>query len=130
MQHVFYSYGNTKKISWIIQTENSKVEQKREHVEMYFDKVSNKQSKYIALHVGLFWGIGTFIIKNEESVIIKIDDNAMYEHLTLNKKDEDDFIEKRSYFIKQLILQRKLKIQYELILKEENEARKIINRQD
>ncbi|MDH3502651.1 MAG: hypothetical protein OEL69_09160 [Nitrosopumilus sp.] len=130
MQHVFYSYGNTKKISWIIQTENSKVEQKREHVEMYFDKVSNKQSKYIALHVGLFWGIGTFIIKNEESVIIKIDDNAMYEHLTLNKKDEDDFIEKRSYFIKQLILQRKLKIQYELRLKEENEARKIINRQD
>lgn len=106
------------------------MEQKREHVEMYFDKVSNKQSKYIALHVGLFWGIGTFIIKNEESVIIKIDDNAMYEHLTLNKKDEDDFIEKRSYFIKQLILQRKLKIQYELILKEENEARKIINRQD
>ncbi len=115
-----------KKISWLIQTNNSKVEQTREHTEIYKDKVSNLQSKYIALHVGLFWGIGTFTIKNEDNLIVKLDNNSMYEHLKLNKKNADGFIEKRTHFIRQFISQRKLKIQYELIPKEENLAGKII----
>lgn len=114
MKHVFYAYGNSKKISWVIQTENSVTEQTREHVEIYKDRVSGTQSKYIALHVGIFWGIGTFLIKNGDSIIVKLDDVLMYEHLTSNKKIDDEFIEKRKKFIKQLALQRSLEIKYEL----------------
>ena len=118
MQHIFYSNGNTKKIWWFIQTNNSKVEQSREHTKNYRDKVTNLQSKYIALHVGLFWGIGTFTIKNEDNIIVKLDDKPMYEHLALNKEVTDEFIEKRTWFIRQFISQRKLKIQYQLIANE------------
>ena len=42
----------------MIQTNDSIIEQKREHSEIYLNKVTIQQSKYIAIHVGLFWGIG------------------------------------------------------------------------
>ena len=74
MEHVLFFDGNTKRISWVIQTNNSVIEQKREHAEIYLDKVTNQQSKYIGLHVGLFWGIGMFIIKNQDIVKVAIDD--------------------------------------------------------
>ena len=73
------------------------------------------QSKYIALHVGLFWGIGVFIIKNEDVITIKVDKEKMYEYLTEKKEINDEFIKKRTRFIKQLAHQRKLKIKYELV---------------
>lgn len=116
MEHVLFSDGDAKKISWVIQTNNSRVEQKREHPDIYFDKVSDQQSKYISLHVGLFWGIGTFIIKNQDTVKLVLDDKIMFEHLTSNKKSPDEFIEKRTFSIRQLIKQRKLKIQYKLVI--------------
>jgi hypothetical protein len=115
LEHVLFSDGNTKKIGWMIQTNNSIVEQKREHPVMYLDKVSNQQSKYIALHVGLFWSIGTFIIKNQDTVRLALDNKIMVGHLSGNKKSPDEFIEKRKFFIRQLIEQRKLKIRYELV---------------
>ena len=116
MEHVLFSDGDTKKIEWLIQTTDSIIEQKREHPGIYLDKVSNQQSKYIALHVGLFWSIGTFIIKNQDTVKFVLDDKKMLEHLSGNKKSPDEFIEKRKFFIRQLIEQRKLKIQYELVI--------------
>jgi hypothetical protein len=119
LKHVFYFDGDAKKISWVIKTENSTVKQSREHAEIYLDKVNNIQSKYIALHVGLFWAIGTFIIKNEDIVIVMLEDKSMYEHLSLKKKNEDEFIERRTDFINRLILQRKLKINYKMSSKEE-----------
>ena len=122
MEHIFYLNGDAKKISWVILTGDSKVEQTRTHVKEYFDKVSNKQSKYIALHVGLFWGVGTFLIKNQDTVMIKIDDKEIYEHLSHNRKTFDEFIENRWHFIKLLITQRKLKIRFEQISKKENLA--------
>ncbi len=88
------------------------------------DKISSVQSKYIALHVGLFWGIGAFIIKNEDVVIIKIDEKSIHENLESNKKDDDEFVEKRIGFIKQLIVQRKLKVKYDLISTDDNIAKK------
>ncbi len=127
MHHVFYSDGNTKKISWVIQTRDSVVEQNRDHAEIYKNKVTNLQSKYIALHVGLFWGVGVFIIKNNDIVKIKLDEKIMYDHFTSNLKIEDEFIEKRIRFIRQLIKQRKLKIEFEMVGTDENLARKIIN---
>ncbi len=127
MHHVFYSVGNTKKISWVIQTRDSIVEQNRDHAEIYKDKVTSLQSKYIALHVGLFWGIGIFIMKNEDIIKIKLDERIMYDNFISNSKIEDEFIEKRIQLIRQLIKQRKLKIEFEMIGTDENLARKIIN---
>ena len=126
MHHVFYSDGSTKKISWVIQTNNSTVEQNRNHVDLYKDKVTILQSKYIALHVGLFWGIGVFIIKNEDHLKIKLDEKIMYGQFTSNSKIEDELIEKRMQFIKQLMNQRKLQTELELIDTDENLARKNI----
>ncbi len=124
MEHVLFFDGDTKRISWVIQTNNSTIDQKREHVDIYLDKVTIRQSKYIGLHVGIFWGIGTFIIKNQDVVKIAIDDKIMYDHLSTNQKNDDKFIEKRVEFIRQLIKQRKLKIQYEMIPREKNLAAK------
>ncbi len=126
MEHVLFFDGNTKRISWVIQTDNSVIEQKREHVDIYLNKVTNQQSKYMGLHVGLFWGIGTFIIKNQDVVKVAIDDNSIFEHLSTNQKSHDEFIEKRTHFIRQLIEQRKLKVHYELIAADKNLAAKKI----
>ena len=126
MNHVFYSDGNSTKISWIIQTEDASVEQSREHVEIYKNKITDLQSKYVALHIGLFWGIGVFIIKNEDSLKIKIDEKSMFDQLNGNEKTNDEFIQNRMKFINQLISQRKLKVQYELINQEANPTKKNI----
>lgn len=126
MEHILFFDGNSESISWVIQTDNSIVEQKREHVEIYLDKVTNQQSKYIGLHIGVFWGIGTFIIKNEDIVKITTDDKTIFEHLSSKQKSDDEFIEKRTFFIRQLIEQRKLKITYDLVSSEKNLAAKKI----
>ena len=127
MDHVFYSDGNAKKVSWLIQTNDSIIDQNREHVDIYKDKISNIQSKYVALHIGLFWGIGVFVIKNEDHLKIKLDDKIMFEQLTANSKIKDEFIQNRIKFINQLIIQRKLKIEFELILQKDNLANKILD---
>ena len=126
MNHVFYLDGNAKKISWSIQTEGTIVEQSREHVEIYKNKISNLQSKYVALHIGLFWGIGVFKIKNKDVLKIKLDEKIMFDQLNTDLEIEDEFIVNRIKFIKQLIIQRKLKIQFDLIKQDENLANKIL----
>ena len=100
--------------------------QKREHADIYLDKITSQQAKYIALHVGLFWGIGRFIIQNEDQINVKIDNKQMYEQLREDKKISDSFIKTRSGFIFQFIKQRKLKINYELIAPQENYVSKLI----
>lgn len=122
MEHTYFSNGNQKRISWIIETGDSTVEEMREHVPDYLDKVNDDQSKYIAMHAGIFWGIGRFIIKNEDTVNVMLDSKTMYEHLSKNISSSDQFIEIRSGFIKQLIEQRKLNIHYHLIDSKENLA--------
>ena len=124
MHHVFYPNGNAEKISWVIQTSESEAKQNRIHAEMYKDKVTTVQSKYIAVHVGLFWGIGTFIIKNEDSIKIMLDEKAMYDQITSSSKIEDELISKKIHFIRHLIAQRKLKVKFELIDTDRNLARK------
>ena len=126
MDHVFYSDGNTQKISWVIQTNDSVIDQSREHVEIYKNKISNLQSKYVALHIGLFWGIGVFKIKNEDNVKIKLDEKTMFDQLNTDLKIEDEFIINRIKFIKQLTVQRKLKMQFELIKQKDNLANKTL----
>jgi hypothetical protein len=63
MDHTYYFDANKKMISWTIETNKVMKEQKRTQAEYYYDQVPVEQSKYIALHVGIFWGIGRFIIK-------------------------------------------------------------------
>ena len=84
------------------------------------------QSKYVALHIGLFWGIGVFKIKNEDVIKIRFDEKIMFDQLNADLKIEDEFILNRIKFIKQLIIQRKLKVQFELIKQKDNLANKIL----
>jgi len=127
---VFCFDGNSKAISWAIQTEDSLVEQHRDHADIFLDKVTSEQSRYIALHVGLFWCIGTFIVKNNDEIDVNIDSKSMYEHLTRNNSNQDSFIETRTGFIKQLIEQRILKINYQLIETKENFAVKLLQKRN
>src|SRR5215831_19235511 len=99
MDHIFYFDGNQRKISWIIENHQARTEQDRIHAENYYDRVNIEQSKYIAFHVGLFWSIGRFIIKNGDTVKVMLDNDAMFEQLTKNKKSDDPFIESRIGFI-------------------------------
>ena len=126
MQHFFFFDGNEKRIAWEILNNDSKIDQVREHVNIYLNKVTKKQSKIIALHVGLFWGIGRFIIKNKDVVKIMIDDKILFQVLTKNETDTDLFIQTRIYFINQLIRQRELNVDYELIEYKENNISNLI----
>ena len=126
MDHTYYFDGNEKTISWVIKTDETNIEQKRTHAEYYYDQVSIEQSKYIALHVGIFWAIGRFVIKNGDTVKVMLDLNSMLEHLMKDKKNDDPFIESRTRFIKQLIEQRGLNIRYQLIEPKNNLATKLL----
>ena len=124
MQHDFYAFGNPKKISWVLKDEESVAEQVREHAEMYLDKITDEQSKYVALHVGIFWCIGTFRIKDEDTVNVILDSKTMFDHLSNQISVEDEFITKRTVFIRQLIAQRKLNVNYSY--SDENLAKNLI----
>ncbi|TBR25837.1 MAG: hypothetical protein EPO63_01215 [Candidatus Nitrosotenuis sp.] len=126
MEHLLYSDGNAKKISWTIKTENDLKEQFRDHADIFLDKVTDLQSKYIALHVGLFWSIGVFIIKNEDTVKILLDSEEMISHLSSDIKSDDQMLEHRKRFINQLGSQRNLKFIYKKINSAENSASKFL----
>ena len=123
MEHDVFFHRTSKKISWTVKTGDKKIDEKRDHHDFYFDRVNDEQSKYIALHVGIFWGIGRFIIKNGDTVNIMLDSNSMYEHFCKNKIPVDVFIQKRTGFYDQLINQRKLKINYFQIEPKDNIAK-------
>ena len=121
-----FAYGTEKKISWIVKTDESIDEEIRDQVDNYLDKVNPEQATYIALHVGIFWSIGRFIIKNEDVVNVMLDSKKMYEHLKEGGDSTDEFIQNRTWFLRELINQRKLKIRYHLIESKENLAKKLI----
>lgn len=126
MNHVFYCDGTQKKISWVIQTKNNTIDQQRDHADIYLDKVTEEQSKYIALHVGIFWSIGRFIIKNQDTVNVMLDSKSMFDHLTGKKENTDSFIQTRTIFLNQLVDQRKIKLEYELINSYDNLAHRLV----
>ena len=126
MERILYSDGDLRKISWIIQTSQTVISQNRKHTENYKDKITKIQSKYVALHVALFWGIGTFNIKNEDSIKIKLDEEIMYQQLKMKIPIRDEFIKNKIKFIENFIKQRKLKVEFEKINFEKNLATKIL----
>ena len=121
--------GDFSNISWVIQTGKSTSSQKREHIEIYKNKITTIQSKYVALHVALFWGIGTFVIKNNDEIKIKIDEKIMYEQLKVNSVIQDEFIKNRMQFINSFIKQRKLKVEFQIIDSKNNIAKQLLKKE-
>ena len=126
MEHILYSDGNLEKISWVIQTNESFISQTRIQTENYKNKITRIQSKYVALHVALFWGIGTFNIKNEDFIKIEVDEKIMYEQLKMKTITQDEFIKNRIGFIQSFLKQRKLKVEFEIINSKNNLAKKLL----
>lgn len=112
----------------MIKNESSFDEQSRDHAEIYLDKITDHQSKYVAMHVGIFWGIGRFIIKNGDVVNIMLDSQKMFNHLSQDLSSPDAFIEKRTKFYKDLVTMRKLDIKYYLIDSKKNMAEKLLKK--
>jgi hypothetical protein len=126
LNHILYLDGNFNNISWVIQTDESIASQNREHTKIYKNKLTQIQSKYVALHIALFWGIGTFIIKNNDEIKIKLDEKIMYDQLKINTIIQDEFIKNRIQFIKSFIKQRKLKVEFQIINSKNNIAKKLL----
>jgi len=126
MEHIYYFDGDQKKISWIIENSKTRYQETRIHAEYFYDKVTIEQSKYIALHVGIFWGIGRFIIKNNDTMKVMLDQKTMFNRLEKNKLTNDKFIERRIRFIDQIIQQRDLDVRYQIIVPTENKANKLL----
>jgi hypothetical protein len=110
----------------VIENTQSRSKENRTHAEYFYNIVTPEQSKYIALHVGIFWGVGRFIIKNGDTVKIMLDQKSMFDRLTKKQPTGDIFIERRMIFIDQIIKQRDLDIRYQLIDPSENKATKLL----
>ena len=77
MKHDLFVDGTVKEYSWSIKTENKIVNQIREHPPAYLsggklDVKDKQQSKCIAIHVGIYWGLGVFIIKDSDIVNVRV----------------------------------------------------------
>lgn len=120
MIHSIFCDGNAKRICWTIQTDDTMVDQFRDHADIYLNKVTDLQSKYIALHVGIFWGIGVFIIKNGDTIKIQLDSDEMFKHLSSDEKSQDPLIEGKKRFINMLAEQRALVYQYSKMSSRDN----------
>ena len=127
MEHELFFDGTIKKYSWAIKNESKTVHQKREHPPAYLsggklDVKNNEESKFISLHVGIYWGLGVFIIKDHDTLNVMCDSKNMYEILTNNKKTDSQIINDKIYFINQLTNHRNLKINYQIIESKKNLA--------
>lgn len=129
MEHELFFDGTTEKYTWSIKTGNSVVDQTRVHPPAYLsggklDVSNTEESKFIALHVGIYWGLGVFIIKDYDVVNVMCDSNEMYEILIKKIITDNQLINDKIYFINQLTNHRNLKIKYQFIESEKNLAAK------
>ncbi len=113
MEHRLYFDGDTDGIAWCLEGDSGSC-QIRKHVEIYLGKVADEQSRYIALHAGIFWCIGTFRIKNSDAVRVMITSRTMFDHLGRGRPPADPFIATKTAFIDQLVRQRSLRVSYHL----------------
>ena len=126
MEHIYFFDGDQKKISWIIENSSTRSEESRVHAEYFYNIVTPEQSRIIALHVGIFWSIGRFIVKNGDTVKVMLDQRSMFDRLVKNKSTDDVFIERRMKFIDQIIKQRDLDVRYQMVDPSENKATKLL----
>ena len=132
MEHELYFDGTLTEYSWSIKTENKIVNQIREHPPAYLsggklDVKDKQQSKCIAIHVGIYWGLGVFIIKDSDIVNVMCDSEETYDIMSKNCKIDDQIINDKIYFINQLTEHRNLKINYEIIKPESNLATELLS---
>jgi len=72
------------------------------------------------LHIGIYWGLGVYIIKDNDQVNVMCDSKIMYEVFTQGKKSDNQIINDKICFINQLTELRKLKMSFRLIDTKEN----------
>ena len=129
MEHDLFFNGTVKKYSWSIRTGSEIVNQIRPHPPAYLsggklDIKNDLESKFIALHVGIYWGLGVFIIKDNDTVNVMCDSSEMYEILFNNNTTDNQIINDKLHFINQLVNHRNLKIKFQLIKQKNNLATK------
>jgi len=120
MEHELFFDGNLEEYSWSIKTGKAIINQIREHPPAYLsggklDIKTNEESKFVALHVGIYWGLGVFIIKDFDKVHVMCDSKEMYEILIQQRKTLDRLIGDKIHFINQLVGHRNLKLEYHLM---------------
>ena len=120
MEHELFFDGNLEEYSWSIKTGKVIINQIREHPPAYLsggklDIKTNEESKFVALHVGIYWGLGVFIIKDFDKVHVMCDSKEMYEILIQQRKTVDRLIDDKIHFINQLVGHRNLKLEYHLM---------------
>ena len=120
MEHELFFDGNLKEYSWSIKTGEEVVNQIREHPPAYLsggklEIKNNGESRFVALHVGIYWGLGVFIIKDFDKIHVMCDSKEMYEILIQQYKTENQIIDDKIHFINQLVGHRNLKLEYRLI---------------
>lgn len=129
MEHDIFFDGNVKEYSWSIKTNDKVADQIREHPPAFrsggkLDIKNNEESRFVALHVGIYWGLGVNIIKDNDVINVMCDSKIMFEIMTGAEKIDNDIINDKVYFINQLTNLRKLKLNYQLIKSKENIATK------
>jgi len=120
LEHELFFDGNLKEYSWSIKTGEGVVNQIREHPPAYLsggklEIKDNKESIFVALHVGIYWGLGVFIVKDFDKIHVMCDSKEMYEILIQQYKTENQIIDDKIHFINQLVGHRNLKLEYRLI---------------
>ena len=135
MEHDIFFDGNVKEYSWSIKTNDKVADQIREHPPAFrsggkLDIKNNEESRFVALHVGIYWGLGVNIIKDNDVVNVMCDSKIMFEIMTGAEKIDNDIINDKVYFINQLTNLRKLKLNYQLIESKENIASKHLFAED
>ena len=120
MEHELFFDGNLKEYSWSIKTGEGVVNQIREHPPAYLsggklEIKDDEESRFVALHVGIYWGLGVFIIKDFDKIHVMCDSKEMYEILIQQHKTENQIIDDKIHFINQLVGHRNLKLEYHLI---------------
>ena len=127
MEHELFFDGNLKEYSWSIKTGKEVVSQIREHPPAYLSggklEIQNKEeSRFVALHVGIYWGLGVFIIKDFDKIHVMCDTKEMHEILIQQHKTQNQIIDDKIHFINQLVGHRNLKLEYHLIESAKNIA--------
>ena len=127
MIHELFYDGNLKEYSWSIKTGKEIINQIREHPAAYLsggklDIKNKEESKFVALHVGIYWGLGVFIIKDFDKIHVMCDTKEMHEILIQQHKTQNQIIDDKIHFINQLVGHRNLKLEYHLIESAKNIA--------
>ena len=135
MEHDLFFDGNVKEYSWSIKTGNEIVNQIRVHPPAYLsggklEIKNNEESRFVSLHVGIYWGLGVFIIKDYDTVNVMCTSNDMYQILSHISSTDNQIINDKVHFVEQLTNHRNLKINYQITQQENNLATKQLSGDD